>query len=89
MWWQKWTRAGVQRQHPVHRGVPGVLVGGLAGGQPDSGRCPKRILMHSFAYSIESSMATMIAEFVCVISLSDEPNADYGTTPLTLGNLNE
>jgi len=45
--------------------------------------------MHSFAYSIESSMATMIAEFVCVISLSDEPNADYGTTPLTLGNLNE
>jgi hypothetical protein len=36
-----------------------------------------------------TSMAAMIAGFVCVISLSDEPNADYGTTPLTLGNLNE
>ena len=30
---------------------------------------PKRILMHSLAYSIEGLMATMIAELFCVISL--------------------
>jgi len=30
---------------------------------------PKRILMRSLAYSIKGSMAAMIAELVCVISL--------------------
>jgi hypothetical protein len=29
----------------------------------------ERILMHSLAYSIESLMATVIAQLVCVISL--------------------
>jgi len=43
--------------------------------------------MHSFAYSIESSMATMIAEFACVISLSDEPNADYENNSSYFGEL--
>jgi len=33
--------------------------------------------MHSLAYSIEILMATMIAELGCVISLLDEPNAEY------------
>jgi hypothetical protein len=30
---------------------------------------PKRILMHSLAYSMQGLTATMIAELVCVISL--------------------
>jgi len=37
----------------------------------------ERILMHGLAYSIEGLMARMIAEFVCVISLLGEPNAEY------------
>jgi hypothetical protein len=37
---------------------------------------PKRILMHSVAYSIEGLMGTMIAELACVIPYRGEPNAD-------------
>jgi hypothetical protein len=33
--------------------------------------------MRSFVYSNKGSMAAMIAELVCVISLSGEPNAEY------------
>ena len=38
---------------------------------------PKRILMHSLAYSNEGLISAMIAEQVCVISSQGEPNAEY------------